>query len=224
VDNVRFHNVVYNRTVIVNRNVTRVSYNGGNGIHAQPTRDEQRWSHEQHTAPLAAQRQNEMRASQNRQQFANVNHGRPATVAHTQPVAFNRSASMNNRPVNTMPANNNRSAATMPNHTVAAPASNRPTMNNNVNRPAFNNPQRPAMNSNPSFNRGPQQTYRPQPANQRPAMTNPNFNRGPQQTYRPQPQAQYHAAPQQMHQAPQQSRPQEFHGGGHEGGHGGHGR
>ena len=73
-------------------------------------------------------------------------------------------------------------------------------MNNNTGRSAsFNNAQRPAAN-------------------------NPTFNRGPQQTYRPQAQQQYHAAPQQSHQAPQQSRPQESHGGGHDGGHGGHGR
>jgi hypothetical protein len=215
VDHARFHNVVYRKTVIVNRNVTRISYNGGHGgIAARPTADEQRWSHEQHTAPLAAQHQNEMRASQNRQQFANVNHGRPQTAAHTQPVAFNRS----------MPTNNvNRSVATMPNH-IAAPVNNRPALNKNANRPVFNSTQRPTMNSNTGLNRGPQQTYRPPAAsaNPRPAMSNPSFNRSPQQTYRAQPQ--HHAAPQQTRQAPQQSRPQEFHGGGHEGGHGGHGR
>jgi hypothetical protein len=152
VDNVRFRNVVYNKTVIVNRNVNRVSFNGGHGgIDARPTADEQRWSHEQHTAPLAAQRQNEMRASQNRAQFANVNHGRPENLARTQPAAFNRSAATNNRPANNF---------------------NHGTMNNNnVNRPAsFNNANRPAAAS-PNFSHGPQQTYRPQAQGQnRPAQ------------------------------------------------------
>ena len=97
VDNVRFHNVVYNRTVVVNRNVSRVSFNGGHGgINARPNADEQRWSHEQHMAPLAAQHQNEMRASQNRAQFASVNHGQPQNLARTQPASFNRSAGFNN--------------------------------------------------------------------------------------------------------------------------------
>ncbi len=191
VDNVRFHEVVYNRTVINHYNTTRVSYNGGRGgIAERPTGDEQRWSREQHTAPLAAQHQNEMRASQNRQQFANVNHGQPQNVARTQPVAYNRSMAANSRPASNMQTNNfNRSAA-------------------NNSRP-MNNPSRPA-----TFNNA-----------QRPTGNNANFNRGTQQTYRPQAQQQYHAAPQQSHPAPQQSRPQESHGGGgHEGGHGGRGR
>jgi hypothetical protein len=217
VDNARFHDVVYNRTVVNRYNTTRVSFNGGRGgVAMRPNGDEQRWSREQHTAPLEAQHQNEMRASQNRQQFANVNHGRPQNLARTEPVAFNRSPAMNNRPA----GNINRGPAAMPSHTVATPANNRPMMNNNASRTAtFNNAQRPAMNNNAS---------RPASFNnaQRTATSNQNFNRGPQQTYRPQAQQQYHAAPQQTRQAPQQSRPQESHGGGggHEGGHGGHGR
>ncbi|MGA9718727.1 MAG: YXWGXW repeat-containing protein [Acidobacteriaceae bacterium] len=187
VDNVRFHDVVYNRTVVNHYNTTRVSFNGGHGgIAMRPNGDEQRWSREQHTPPLGAQHQNEMRASQNHAQFANVNHGQPQNFARTQPATFNRNMSANNRPTNTF----NRGAAN----------NSRPMMNNNASRPAtFNNAQRTATN-------------------------NPGFNRGPQQTYRPQAQQQYRAAPQQSHQASQQSRPQESHGGGHEGGHGGHGR
>jgi hypothetical protein len=136
VDNVRFHNVVYNRTVINNYNTTRVSFNGGHGgINERPNADEQRWSHEQHMAPLAAQHQNEMRASQNRAQFANVNHGRPENLARTEPASFNR-----NMAANTRPAVNN-----------ARPMTN----NQNFNRPAVNNASRP-----------PTQTYRPQATSQ----------------------------------------------------------
>ncbi len=98
VDNVRFHDVVYNRTVVNHYNTTRVSFNGGRGgIAERPNGDEQRWSHEQHTAPLAAQHQNEMRASQNRAQFASVNHGQPQNFARTQPATFNRNMSANNQ-------------------------------------------------------------------------------------------------------------------------------
>jgi hypothetical protein len=214
VDNVRFHDVVYNRRVVNHYNTTRVSFNGGHGgVAMRPTGDEQRWSRGQHTAPLPAQHQNELRASQNRAQFANVNHGRPQNLARTEPVAVNRSMPTNNRPASTMPASTiNRGPANTPNHTVATPANNRPMMNNNASRPAtFNNAQRPTMNNNrpATFSNA-----------QRPVANNQNFNRGPQQTYRPQTQQQYHAAPQQTHQAPQQSRPQESRGGGHEGGHG----
>ena len=196
VDNARFHEVVYNKTVINNYNTTRVSFNGGHGgVQMRPTAQEQNWGREQHTAPLAAQHQNEMRASQNRAQFANVNHGQPQNLARTEPASFNRNMS-----VNTRPAVNN-----------ARPMTN----NQNFNRPAVNNA-RPTPN-NQNFNRAPvnnnasrpqQQAYRPQP----------------QQAYRPQPQQQYRAQPQQ--QSHPESRPEPAHsnGGGHEGGHGGHGR
>jgi hypothetical protein len=72
---------VYNRTVIVN-NTRNVSYNGGaGGVEARPTHQEEMAAHEQHVAPLAAQSQHERLASQNRQNFASQNHGRPAIAA-----------------------------------------------------------------------------------------------------------------------------------------------
>jgi len=85
VTNVSVTNVtnVYNKTVIVNNTtVNNVSYNGGTGgVHAQPTPQEQVAAHEQHVAPLAAQTQHQTLASQNRQNFASVNQGRPAIAA-----------------------------------------------------------------------------------------------------------------------------------------------
>src|SRR6202046_4294313 len=102
VDHDRFRDYAYERRVDV-RNDNRVSFNGGRGgIQMRPSGDEQRWASEQHTAPLAAQHQNEMRASQDRAQFANVNHGRPENLARTEPASFNR-----NMPANTRPAVNN---------------------------------------------------------------------------------------------------------------------
>ncbi len=78
---------VYERTVVVNNN--HVAYNGGEGgIQARPTAEEERYGHEQHTAALASQRQQERAASRNRQLFASENHGRPAIAATARPGAF----------------------------------------------------------------------------------------------------------------------------------------
>jgi hypothetical protein len=86
---------VYNRTVDVNnRTVNNVSYNGGSGgVVARPTAQEETAAREQHVAPLAAQTQHANLASQNRQNFAAENHGRPAIAATAKPGDFsNRSA------------------------------------------------------------------------------------------------------------------------------------
>jgi YXWGXW repeat-containing protein len=83
VSNVSVTNVtnVYNKTVIVN-NTTTTSYNGGTGgIEARPTPQEEAAANEPHTAPLAAQAQHEQLASQNHENFASVNQGRPAVAA-----------------------------------------------------------------------------------------------------------------------------------------------
>lgn len=90
VTNVSVTNVtnVYNRTVVVN-NTRNVSYNGGRGgIEARPGREEERAVHERHVAPLAMQTQHERLASQNRQNFAAENHGRPAIAATSRPGDF----------------------------------------------------------------------------------------------------------------------------------------
>ena len=82
------HNT-YNKTVVVN-NVSRVSYNGGNGgINAQPTREEQSAANERHIDPTAEQVQHRDAAGANRAQLASVNHGRPGIAATPRPGAFN---------------------------------------------------------------------------------------------------------------------------------------
>jgi len=71
---------VYNRTVVVNEN--HVAFNGGEGgINARPSPAEEAAMREPHTAPLAAQSQQEHLAAQNRANFASENHGRPAIAA-----------------------------------------------------------------------------------------------------------------------------------------------
>jgi len=89
VTNVSVTNVthVYNKTVVVNENHT--AFNGGEGgVAARPTAAEEAAAHEQHTPALAAQTQHEQMASQNRQNFASENHGRPAIAATSKAGDF----------------------------------------------------------------------------------------------------------------------------------------
>ncbi|HEY6466723.1 MAG TPA: YXWGXW repeat-containing protein [Candidatus Acidoferrales bacterium] len=81
------HNTYVDRTVVVNdRNVTRVSFNGGEGgVHAEPNAQERMAMNEHHQAPIAAQMQHEHSAGMNRANFASENHGRPAVVATSRP-------------------------------------------------------------------------------------------------------------------------------------------
>jgi hypothetical protein len=81
------HNTYVDRTVVVNeRNVTRVSFNGGEGgVRAMPTAEERVAMNEHHVAPIAAQTQHEHAASMNHANFYSENHGRPATVATSRP-------------------------------------------------------------------------------------------------------------------------------------------
>jgi hypothetical protein len=86
------HNT-YNRTVIDNTAVNRVSYNGGTGgINARATPAEEAAARGQHIQPTSAQIEHEHAASTNRAQFASVNHGRPALAATPRPGAFDRGA------------------------------------------------------------------------------------------------------------------------------------
>jgi len=88
VDTVHITNVYVNRTVIVN-NDSHVAFNGGQGgIAARPTAQEETYAHERHTAPVAAQVQQEHAASQNRALFARENNGRPAVAATARPGEF----------------------------------------------------------------------------------------------------------------------------------------
>ena len=58
---------VYSKTVIVNTNATRASFNGGTGgTTAQPTPQEQAAAHEQHVAVTPAQTQQQKMASTDR--------------------------------------------------------------------------------------------------------------------------------------------------------------
>ena len=78
---------VYTKTVVVNEN--HVAFNGGQGgIQAHANAQEEAFAREKHTAALASQTEHEHMASQNRQNFASENHGRPAIAATPKPGDF----------------------------------------------------------------------------------------------------------------------------------------
>jgi hypothetical protein len=85
------HNV-YNTTVI-NRNETRVSYNGGDGgVRGRPSREEENYSRERHVDPVAVQHQHIQEARGNRELRASFNQGKPPIAATQRPGSFRNSA------------------------------------------------------------------------------------------------------------------------------------
>jgi WXXGXW repeat (2 copies) len=121
VNNVNVNNVhnVYNRTVVNNVNVTRVSYNGGpHGIQARPTSNQLAAERGRHQEATAVQVQHQQAARNDREQWASVNHGRPAIAATPRPGAFN---SRETTHVNQPPANNRPENANAANHAVPRP-------------------------------------------------------------------------------------------------------
>jgi len=101
VTNVSVTNVthVYNKTVIVNRTTeSHVSYNGGQGgLKAQPRPEERVAERERHETALSTQAEHERMASQNRQNFAAENHGRPAVAATARPADFSSRSAISAR-------------------------------------------------------------------------------------------------------------------------------
>jgi hypothetical protein len=83
------HNV-YNTTVVNERNVTRVSYNGGEGgINERPRPEEEAAAHARRLPPVPDQRQHVQQARSNPQLRASVNRGKPPIAATPKPAAFN---------------------------------------------------------------------------------------------------------------------------------------
>ncbi len=101
VNRVNVNNVtnVYNRTVIVNNNYNRVSYNGGRGgIPVRPQPAELAAMRGPRTPPMTAQLQNQREAAQNHAQFYAANRGRPAIVASPRPFTADRGVTSQIRP------------------------------------------------------------------------------------------------------------------------------
>jgi len=90
---------VYNKTVVNNVHVTRVSFNGGpGGLGARPSAAEEAAAHDQHTPPSALQAQHEHAASVNHNSFASVNHGRPSVAATSRAGEFHGQGVVGTRP------------------------------------------------------------------------------------------------------------------------------
>jgi len=87
INNVNITNV-YNKTVVNNVTVNRVSYNGGNGIHAQPTPEQIAAGREPHIQPTQLQRQHVELARRDVTLHASQNQGRPPIAATPKPAAF----------------------------------------------------------------------------------------------------------------------------------------
>jgi WXXGXW repeat (2 copies) len=88
IDVTNIHNV-YDTHVTYN-NVSRVSYNGGNGgITARPNADEEAAARERHVGPVATQVQHVQAARANPQERASVNMGKPGIAATPRPGDFN---------------------------------------------------------------------------------------------------------------------------------------
>jgi hypothetical protein len=215
INEVNIHNV-YNRTVIVN-NYNRVSYNGGRGgVNLRPSLAEAAAMREQHTPPVAEQRELHQQAAQNRQQFFSQNQGHPAQAAFEHPAAaragFGAAA---NRPEENHPGAPNAMRGPQPQeqhnfqqqqHEQQLQQHNQPQEQRNFQQPREPQHNQPQEQHNFQQQREPQQQHnfqqphpQPQPrvAPQRPA---------------PQPRPAYHPAP---HEAPHpqshQSAPHEEH-------------
>ncbi len=93
VNNVNITNIqyVYNNTTVINqRTVTRVSYNGGKGgITVRPTPQQQAIAHERHVPPVAGQIRQVQVARTDPQLRASANLGKPAVAATPKPGEFN---------------------------------------------------------------------------------------------------------------------------------------
>jgi len=194
VTNVSVTNVtnVYNKTVVVN-NTTTTSFNGGTGgVQAQPTAAEQAAANEQHTAPLAAQTQHEQMASQNKENFASVNQGKPAIAATSRAGDFSKSSAIAARSAGGeyhAPAMSPQEARG-PSTPAAAGKSNEgfrsftpPNSNNSANRNTSNG----SSNSSPSN----------QPSNQ--PKNNNSYKPAPQQHNKPSPPPKHQNPPKEEH-------------------------
>jgi WXXGXW repeat (2 copies) len=208
VNNVNVTNIhnVYNKTVINNVNVTRVSYNGGNGgVQARPSAQEQQAIRYKRQDALPAQMQHEQAAASNRMQLASVNHGAPTVAATPRPGAFQdrnvvRSEHVSAPPAHvTAPQNEQVQRSANPAGSGRAPLiTAHPNGTENpahegqpANRPSYNAAQQNA--GHPSYNapQQHQQAAQPQP---------PHYNAAtPQHQQSPQPQYQQRPAPQPQH-------------------------
>jgi len=164
-----FHNTYVDRGGMVN-NANRSSFNGRGGVTAQPNATEQSAAKGNHVQPTSAQQSHQQKASTNRNQFASVNHGTPATTARST-VGGDRFNSAGHSISTIHTSNTNR----------AAPANHfsNPTATHSANNMAHAQqaPQHSAMQSRPV----PQQQHQ-SPVQGRPAAQQQNMQRSAPQS------------------------------------------
>jgi hypothetical protein len=99
---------IYNETVVVHNNSTRVSFNGGNGgIALRPTPQQEAFGRERHVEATTVQRQQVETASRDRSLFSKQNHGEPAIAATPRAGVFQGAGVVrgSRTPVATRPGN-----------------------------------------------------------------------------------------------------------------------
>lgn len=148
------HNV-YETRVVNNYNVTRVSYNGGNGgVNGRATAAEEAAARERHVGEVQGQRQQEEAARANRELRASANHGKPPVAATPRAGSFNGGVAAReggnynppNRGANNNGANNAERNNIRPNAEANA-ARNNTTYSHAKDIPAANRPDRPNTGS-----------------------------------------------------------------------------
>lgn len=142
--NTYVNNTVINNTTIVNN---RTSFNGGpGGLAARPNAQEQMAVRETHVQPTGEQINHQQAMRQDRNQFASVNHGHPATMAmnHVNGQRFDKHGhpAMNQPAMHTQsnqgqihPRVNQAQTQSLTNHSPAA-YSNPATHQQSVSHPA----------------------------------------------------------------------------------------
>lgn len=210
------HNVYVHNVTIVNN--TRVSYNGGRGgIAVRPLPAENVAYRERHIAPLPEQVNHAREASANKQQWASVNHGRPATLAVARPLPTERRAPAAMPPAvqaqvrqeQVRPVNRPETRPAVQPQRQETPAAAQPRPGQPQQRPETrpapqpaNQPQ-PRPENRPAPQPQPRPEYKPTPQPQtRPEQQRPESRPAPQ----PQPRPEYKPAPQPQPR-PEQQRP-----------------
>ena len=171
------HNTYVDRTVIVNRSVTRTSFNGPGGVTARPRAEELAAAKQPHIQATSEQLSHQQAAASDKNQFARENGGHPTQTAVATP---------NRAPAN---VNGGRNLSTNPN---GQPNGNRnPNGNGNANGQPNGN-RNPNGNGNangqPNGNRNPNGNGNPngQPNANKPANNTPRQPRQQQRQQRQQ--------------------------------------
>jgi len=166
---------IVNNTTIINNN--HVAYSGGpGGVNHQPTPQENAYSHEQHTAPTAAQTQHESAARSNTNNYASHNGGHPQNAAMARPAGGN---SNTNRAVNYNSSKSNSGNVTAPHRNGNTPPAKtyNSSHSNTGNAPKTYNASHSNTSNAPSHPAGGQATHQPAPSHQAPPKQNEHGHR-----------------------------------------------